>query len=141
MSSLKKSVISNIQALMQKRGITKSDGTPNQSKLAKLAGLDQKTINNLLNPKNPASPRVDTLERVAKALKASAWQLLVHDFPFDGVSGALSRPKISPTGFALLQVYETSDPAVQAEIAGYARYILDRSHDSPGGLAAPVKSK
>jgi len=52
-----------IKELRKKHGLT-------QEKLAELANVDYKHIQ-LLESKQPSSPRIDTLEKLAKAFKMS----------------------------------------------------------------------
>ena len=57
-----------IRELRKKKGLT-------QEKLAELAGVDYKHIQ-LLEGKNPSVPKLDTVEKIAKALHISVSKLL-----------------------------------------------------------------
>ena len=51
--------------------------------LARKAVVDQKTINNLLNPERQIEPQLDTIEKVAKALKTQIYKLFISEIPLD----------------------------------------------------------
>ena len=57
-----------IRELRKKRGLT-------QEKLSELSGIDYKHIQ-LLESKNPPAAKLDTLEKLAKALKISPSKLI-----------------------------------------------------------------
>jgi len=54
-----------------------------QAALAKLSGVSQKTISDLLNYGNNVSksPRLDTLNKLAEALGTTAWLLQIENDP------------------------------------------------------------
>ena len=69
---IRRQISNRMRELRAKRGLT-------QQELAEAANLDYKTIQRLEGKKARFYPNVDTLERVAKALKVSVSKLL--DFP------------------------------------------------------------
>lgn len=70
-------VAANIKTLMGQAGLS-------QTALANKAGLSQKTISNYLNPDQrvesatgkPSSPKLEELDKIARALGTPAWQLV-----------------------------------------------------------------
>ena len=67
----------NLRWLMERDKLSEGD-------VAKKAGIDKKTINNILNRRN--EPQLDIVEAVAKAFGLEPWQLLV-----DGMGEAMTR--------------------------------------------------
>lgn len=67
-------VAANVKAHMEARGLK-------QSALAALADVSQKTISNLLanedNETRPKSATLESVEKVARALKVEPWKLLM----------------------------------------------------------------
>ena len=57
-----------IRELRKEKGLT-------QEQLSELSGIDYKHIQ-LLEGKNPSVPKLDTVEKIAKALKVSVTKLL-----------------------------------------------------------------
>lgn len=72
--SLTSVVAANVRGLMDARGLR-------QAGLATLAGVSQKTISNLLasddNEARPKSATLDSLDKVANALRVEPWKLLM----------------------------------------------------------------
>jgi transcriptional regulator with XRE-family HTH domain len=66
---LPKVIADNLRALMLKRGWSDGD-------LAAKAGVDKKTVNNMVNGRH--ATQTDKLELVAKAFGLHAWELLVE---------------------------------------------------------------
>jgi len=67
----RQTLVKNIRALMKSKNIE------SESELARISHVSQKTVNNLLNPEQyPGSPKLDTVERVAKGLHVSVVDLL-----------------------------------------------------------------
>jgi transcriptional regulator with XRE-family HTH domain len=67
-TAIEKKLSKRIRELRKERGLT-------QERLAELAGVDYKHIQ-LLEGKNPSVPKLDTVEKIAKALKVSVKKLL-----------------------------------------------------------------
>jgi len=65
---ISKKLAQRIRTLREKHGYT-------QEKLAELSGIDYKHIQ-LLESKNPPAAKIDTLEKLAKALKTTPSKLL-----------------------------------------------------------------
>lgn len=61
-----------IRELIKEKG-TKENGLTSISALAEKAGLTQASMSNIVNRK--ASPSLDTLERIAKAIGVEVWEL------------------------------------------------------------------
>lgn len=82
-------VAANVKAALESSKFT------SENELAKAAGVAPNTLRNLMSPdrrapnaRGEASPRLDVLAKVAKALSYDTWQLLVDGFkpadpPFD----------------------------------------------------------
>lgn len=71
LESLKVVIAGNVTALMAQRGI------PTEKRLGELAGVDQKTINNLVNPaRHSMQPSLAVLVAVATALDTTVDRLL-----------------------------------------------------------------
>lgn len=68
-------VASNLRTLMAASGMTRKDGTPNQSRLAKRSGVNQRTIGRILALE--MTPTIDLLEEIALAFGLHSWQLLI----------------------------------------------------------------
>lgn len=62
-------VAANLESLMEDRAISSDNA------LAKLAGVNQKTVWRILNKRQ--SPTVGTMEKLAKPFGLQAWQLLI----------------------------------------------------------------
>jgi transcriptional regulator with XRE-family HTH domain len=67
-TGIEKKLAKRIRELRKKKGLT-------QEKLAELAGIDYKHVQ-LLESKNPPYPKLDTLEKLAKAFKIPLSKLL-----------------------------------------------------------------
>jgi transcriptional regulator with XRE-family HTH domain len=67
-TSIRIKLANRIRELRKKRGLT-------QEKLSELAGIDYKHIQ-LLESKDPPAAKLDTIEKLAKALKISPSRLL-----------------------------------------------------------------
>lgn len=77
-------VAENLEALMGYRG-------DKQAGLARRAGVSQRTVSNLLNPKAGHSPTLDKLERVANAYGLEAWQLQIPGLDAEAMLGSGHR--------------------------------------------------
>jgi len=66
--AIEKRLSRRIRELRKEKGLT-------QEKLAELAGVDYKHIQ-LLEGKNPSVPKLDTVEKIAKAFNISVTKLL-----------------------------------------------------------------
>lgn len=90
----------NVMNLMELRGI------PSGNALAKLSGLSQRTISNILAEDEFPNPSVKVLSQLADSLGVKAWMLLLDSFPFDSIG--LSKPLqgVSHEGYRLLRAYE-----------------------------------
>lgn len=114
----------NLSNLMKARQID------SENRLAKLCGVDQKTINNLLDTERDISPRVETLQKIADHLKLPMWALFFPNLParflaFNGLPEQISEP-----GFCLITAFEQMNDEIKREILGYAAYVLDRTGDT-----------
>lgn len=69
MTPVADTIVSNLIALKADRGINSDNA------LAKLAGLDQKSIWRILHKEQ--SPTIETLEKLARPFGLHAWQLLI----------------------------------------------------------------
>lgn len=67
-TGIEKKLSKRIRKLRKEKGLT-------QEKLAELAGVDYKHIQ-LLEGKNPPVPKLDTVEKIAKAFNVSVAKLL-----------------------------------------------------------------
>ena len=54
-----------------------------QTALAKKAGISQRTISNICDPNSPHSPKLDSVDAVARAYRLEVWHLLIPDAPLD----------------------------------------------------------
>jgi transcriptional regulator with XRE-family HTH domain len=81
----------NLKTLMKRNLNLKT-----QVKLAKRSGVAQTTISNMLNPGTSAmaSPKLDSVEKVAQAFGLATWQLLLDPTVGQELSGLLMRPAI-----------------------------------------------
>ena len=88
-----------------------------QPKLAKLSGVSQKTISNMVNRRT--APTLDKVEAVANAFGLTAWHLILPDLPKELVSGGRIEQMVSR--------YLHANPAER----DYVDLILSRtSHDN-----------
>ena len=67
-TGIEKKLSKRIRELRKEKGLT-------QEKLAELAGVDYKHLQ-LLEGKSPSVPKLDTVEKIAKALNISVTKLL-----------------------------------------------------------------
>jgi len=68
---------SNLRALMEDREYT-------QVALARKAGLDQKTISNIINPdRNEYTPTLAVVEAIAGVFDVPVYQILIDELPLD----------------------------------------------------------
>jgi hypothetical protein len=84
-------VAANVKRLMQRSALNTQD------KLGKAAGLKQRTIGYLLDPETTdmKSPKLDTVEKVARAFGLEPWVLLVDPKKFgQELSDFLHRPPV-----------------------------------------------
>jgi transcriptional regulator with XRE-family HTH domain len=72
----KKALALNVSRLMEHHGLT-------QEGMAKKAGVSQRSISNLIFISSPHSPKLKTIEDVAKAFNLQTWHLLLPDAPID----------------------------------------------------------
>lgn len=68
----------NLVALMKLHDIS-------QNQLAKMSGVDQKTICNIVNTKN--APKLDKVDAIAAAFGLQAWHLIIPNLPEELMNG------------------------------------------------------
>lgn len=58
-------------------------GKLSEQRLAKMAGVAQKTINNILNPdrQEVGAPNLDTVDKLAAVFDLTLWHLIIPDLP------------------------------------------------------------
>jgi transcriptional regulator with XRE-family HTH domain len=71
-TSLTRVVGANIRRLMRAQGLTNYE-------LAERAGVGRRTLTNLQSSDWPGSPRLDTLESIARVLRVKTWELCVPE--------------------------------------------------------------
>lgn len=99
----RKTLAQNLRALMTARGMKAPE-------LARVSGVDAKTINNMLHAR--FEPRLDKVEAVASALNVTAWQLIMH-----GMADAL----LSDVGLqSVMDSYALTDDAGRDNIVRVA---------------------
>lgn len=85
-------VANNVRRLMEGSATLNT-----QAKVAVRAGIKQRTVGYLLDPETTdmASPKLDTVEKVARAFELEPWVLLVHPESFGEELGRLmQRPPV-----------------------------------------------
>jgi transcriptional regulator with XRE-family HTH domain len=95
--SAKAVLAANLAALMARDGLS-------QHALARRAGVDQKTISNVLNCVKAL--QLDKLEQIARAFRLAPWQLLIPELPID----LIDRAKLD----RLIAAYLSCDDASRA---------------------------
>ena len=95
--SAREILAANVAALMARDSLS-------QHALARRAGVNQKTISNILNCVKAV--QLDKLEGIARAFRLAPWQLLVPDLPTD----LLDREKLD----RLISSYLSCDDAARA---------------------------
>lgn len=91
----------NLRLLMERSADLKT-----QAKVAKKAGIAQTSVSQLLRPNNDAakSPKLDQVEKVAKAFGLATWQILLDPKTVgEGMADLLMRP--APTDKTVRERY------------------------------------
>lgn len=117
----RKTIIKAVRKIMEHKDI----GSVN--KLAKLVKADQKTFNNFLNiEKFVGSPRLDTAENIATAVKTPLWQLAAPNMPHGLNLGCRPPEKPSKAAYCIMAAYDTLNIKDQKQITSQMSYLLDK---------------
>lgn len=87
---VRKVLAENLKTLMRR-----TISLDTQAKVARKAGIAQTSVSNMLRPETGAmaSPKLDSVEKVARAFGIAAWQLLLDSRAIgSGLSDLLMRP-------------------------------------------------
>ena len=96
---LRRRIAKNLRHLLASRAEASPD-------IAKAAGVDPKTLNNLVNAR--FDPRITQVEKVANTFGLQAWQLLATDFS----SGVIDAREV----VRLLEMYGRASPEGRSAI-------------------------
>ncbi len=123
----------NIRRLMER------DAIRSENALAKMANVDQKTINNLLAHDTLPNPTTKVLAAIATSFRVEPWMLLIQDFPWDAVS---TKPvdHISSSSYRLLSAVEQADDEQRKAILDYAVFQL-RENERRANLIRDARSQ
>ncbi len=101
---------------------------PSGNSLSRAAGVDQKTISNLLADNTLPNPTTKVIQKIAKALKVEAWMLLVPGFPFEKMTEKPLKT-LSPISYNLLEHMEAEPDAIKLMILHAASHALCQLDD------------
>lgn len=101
MGDAKKAIADNLDRLMKERRLTQKEL---EKQIKRHVGeVAQRTISNVLNPKDNYSPTVDTAEKIARFFGLELWQLCKTDFAQGGVDHDLNMLIVASASVILNQ--------------------------------------
>lgn len=109
---------SNVRQLMAR------DSISSETALAKKAGVDQKTINNLLALDTLPNPTMKVLDAIAKSFRVAPWMLWVKDFPYDALGASEPLNAVTRSGYRLLKVFESLNDEDRKAILNFAEFQI-----------------
>lgn len=116
----------NVRRLMVLRGITAD------TDLAEQAGVNQSTIWKLLKADPPKSPKLETLEGVASALRVAVWELAMPNLPVGSEAVNDLRGGLSAQGMMLCAIFHRLPEPARRELLSYAEYQANRQGITDG---------
>ena len=110
----------NIRQLMAR------DSVPSENALAKKAGVDQKTINNLLAVDTLPNPTLKVLDSIAEAFEVATWMLWVDGFDFT-VVGKTPLMRMTAQGYQLFNAFENISDEKRKSILDFVLFHIAES--------------